>query len=337
LIGMSDTTGRRRGRKRPAVVTLTLNPAIDVSFSVDKLTPGQKLRCHDLRRDAGGGGINVARAIRRLDGDALAVFPAGGPVGEQLTRLLRREHTPVLAIPVGGETREDFTAEDRATGAEYRFVMPGPRLKPAEWAAAVEAALAASPQVLVASGSLPAGAPVSLYARLAEKVRARDVRLALDAAGPALRHGLAAGAWLVKPNLEELAALRGGPLPDLESRLAACRDLVRGGKAQIVALSMGPEGALIVSADEAWRAAAPQITPVSTVGAGDSFMGGLVHALSRDLPLAEALRWAVAAGSAALMAPGTQLCRLSDVQALLPRIRPERLAVSATPPRPAAA
>jgi 6-phosphofructokinase 2 len=327
---------RRPSRWRAAIVTLTLNPAVDVSFAVDRLTPGPKLRCRDVRRDPGGGGLNVARVIRRLGGKALAVFPAGGATGEQLQTLLRRERTPHMAIPIAGETREDYTAEERATGAEYRFVTPGPRLKAAEQAAVIAAAFAdPPPRVLVASGSLPAGAPAGLYGRLATAARARGVRLALDASGPALRQGLTAGVWLTKPNLEELASLTGGPLPDLDARLAACRSLVRQGQAEIVALSMAAEGALIVSADGAWRAAAPRITPVSTVGAGDSFMGGLVLALSRRLAVPEALRWAVAAGSAALMAPGTQLCRAADVQALLPRIKPEPL--SATPPRPAAA
>jgi 6-phosphofructokinase 2 len=324
---MGSAAERPRPGPRAAVVTLTLNPALDVSFNVDGVEPGPKLRCHDVRHDPGGGGVNVARVIRRLGGRALAVFAAGGAAGGQLQTLLRRERTPHLAIPIAGETREDFTAKDLATGEEYRFVTPGPRLTRPEQAAALAAALGAGPppRFLAASGSLPPGAPVGLYGRLATAARARGLRFALDSSGPALRQGLAAGVWLVKPNLEELAALMGGPLPDLPVRLAACRELVRAGRAEIVALSMGPEGAMIVSADEAWLAASPRISPVSTVGAGDSFLGGLIHALSRKRPAPDALRFAVAAGAAALTAPGAQLAHAKDVETLLPRVRAERL------------
>ncbi len=326
------------------VVTLTMNPAIDLCATVDRLDPTRKLRCRDLRRDPGGGGINVARALRRLGGRAVAVFPAGGPAGARLEAMLRAERAPHRTLSIAGETREDFTAQVAATGEQYRFILPGPRLSRAECAAVFDllGALQPKPQLLVASGSLPPGAPISFYGRVATFARGAGLRLALDAAGPALRHGLAAGVWLVKPNLAELEELAGAALPDLESRLGACRRLVEDGAAEIVALSMGADGALLVGAEEAWFAPAPRIAPLSTVGAGDSFTAGLVRALANGAPAPSALAMAVAAGSAALLAPGTQLCRAADVQSLLARIRPELAwragtPSSATRPRPAAA
>jgi 6-phosphofructokinase 2 len=327
----------------PGAVTLTMNPAIDLCATVDRLAPTRKLRCHDLRRDPGGGGINVARAMRRLGGRALAVFPAGGPTGARLEAMLRAERAPHRALRIAGETREDFTAQVAATGEQYRFVLPGPRVSRAECAAVLDllGALQPKPQILVASGSLPPGAPISFYGRLAAFARGEGIRLALDAAGPALRHGLAAGVWLVKPSLAELEELAAAALPDLESRLGACRRLVETNAAELVALSMGAEGALLVDADEAWLAPAPRIAPLSTVGAGDSFTAGLVRALASGAATPSALAEAVAAGSAALLAPGTQLCRPADVQSLLKRIRPAlvwRAGVpSATRRRPAAA
>ncbi len=326
-----------RGAPRPLIATLTPNPALDVSFTVEGVSAGRKLRCHDVRRDPGGGGLNVARVIRRLGGRTLASFPAGGPIGKQLEAMVRAERVPYVAQQIAGETREDFTAEDRVNQTEYRFVLPGPRLRRSEANALLEAAagLTPTPAVLVASGSLPPGAPVTFYGRLASAARAAGARLALDTAGAPLERALAQGVWLVKPNLDELETLVRHPLPDADARLAACATLVDSGRCQVVALSMGSQGALLVTADEAWRAAAPMISPLSTVGAGDSFMAALVMALAAGVNAPDALRRAVAAGSAALMAPGAQLCRAADVQALENRIRLEP--VSATRSRPPAA
>jgi 6-phosphofructokinase 2 len=310
------------------IVTLTLNPSVDVTFAVDRIEPGRKLRGHDLRHDPGGGGVNVARVLRRLGHPVLAVTPVGGPTGERLTSLLKAEKVPFQAVAVHGETREDFTAVDAATGEEYRFVLPSARMKACEWNEAVAAATGAAEPggVLVASGSLPTGAPANLYATLAATARAMGVRLALDASGPALKAALAEGVWLVKPNLDELRDLTGLPLEDEPSRLAACRDLVRQGAAQWVALSMGSAGALLVSGDQAWRVAAPMITAVSTVGAGDSFLAGLVGALAAEASAPEALRRGVAAGAASLQAPGTQLCRPAEVEKLSRRLCAESIA-----------
>ncbi|HWA63579.1 MAG TPA: PfkB family carbohydrate kinase, partial [Caulobacteraceae bacterium] len=191
----------------PLIATLTVNPAVDVSAEVDRLEPERKLRCEAVRHDPGGGGVNVARVIRRLGGDALAVLAAGGDAGARLSRLLAAEGVETRAVPIAGETREDFTALDRSSGRQYRFVLPGPQLARAELQRIVSqtVGLTPKPSVVVASGSLPPGAPPDLYGRLARRLARRGVRMALDASGPALAAGLAAGVWLAKPNLRELA------------------------------------------------------------------------------------------------------------------------------------
>lgn len=309
------------------VVTLTLNPALDVATSVAKVEPVHKLRCGAPRFDPGGGGINVARVVHRLGGSALCVYPAGGSTGERLTSLLEAEGAPAAPVAIAGETRESFNVTDRADGSEYRFVLPGPQLSARELERCLEDAVAAAHRggFLVASGSLPPGAPPGTLGDLAKRARAGGLRLVVDTSGPALAAALTGGVHLVKPNLRELSDHLGAPLPDAASRLQACRDLIASGAAEIVALSLGAEGALLVSAQEAWTVAAVAIRPASTVGAGDSFLAGLVWALSQDMGLADALRHGAAAGAATLLSPGTELCRRDEVLALAARISPARL------------
>ncbi|MDQ0464375.1 6-phosphofructokinase 2 [Caulobacter ginsengisoli] len=309
------------------IVTLTPNPALDLSTAVDRVEPVRKLRCEAARFDPGGGGVNVARVVHRLGGAVQAIYPAGGPAGARLTTLLAREGLASGAVPIAGETRESFTVTDRGDGAEYRFVLPGPSLSPAEWRACLNAVLARAPAggLVVVSGSLPPGVPPSALADLARRVRESGLRLAADSSGPALAAVLEAGVWLVKPSLRELCELTGLPLPDLATRLAACRALIAAGSAEIVALSLGDEGALLVTANEAFSARALAVRPVSTVGAGDSFLGGLLWGITRDLPMADCLRQAMAAGAAALLSPGTGLCRPEDVQRLAGEVEVERL------------
>lgn len=305
------------------IVTVTINPAIDVATSVERVEPSVKLRCGPARRDAGGGGVNVARVVRRLGGATLAILPVGGLTGQRLVQLLEAEGVPMVAVPIAGDTREDFTAIERSTGREYRFVLEGPHLSWAEWRACLDAAVQPGDgtAIVVASGSLPPGAPADFHSRLAANARKAGDRLVLDVAGPALAAALRQGVYMVKPNLRELRDLTGESLDDDPARLAAARALITAGGADVVALTMGDQGALLVTADRAWRAPALPIAPVSSVGAGDSFLGGMVYALSVGQALEDALRLGLACGSAALLSPGTGLCEPDMVRRLLPQAR----------------
>lgn len=305
------------------IVTVTINPAIDVSTSVERIESSVKLRCGPARRDAGGGGVNVARVVHRLGGDALAILPVGGLTGRLLVQLIEAEGVPMMAIPVAGETREDFTAVETSTGREFRFVLEGPHLAWSEWQACLDAAVQPGdgPAIVVASGSLPPGAPADFHQRLAANARAAGDRVALDVSGPALARALGHGVYLIKPNLRELQDLTGERLDDDAARLAAARAIIGGGGAEVVALTLGDQGAMLVTADRAWRAGALPIAPVSSVGAGDSFLGGMVHALARGQDLDDAFRMALACGSAALLSPGTGLCQPDVVLRLLPQVR----------------
>ncbi len=303
----------------PHIATLTMNPAIDVSTDTETVEPDRKLRCDESRRDPGGGGINVARVAGRLGAEVSAIYPTGGLTGRLLEKLVSEEGVHSVAVPVRGETREDFTVYDRTADTQYRFVMPGPHLSPHEWRACLHAvrALRTWPDLFCASGSLPPGAPEDFYARVAKTAAASGVKLALDTSGPALRHALEAGVYLLKPNLRELRELTGLGLDDDGARAAACRTLIGRGAAEVVALSLGSEGALLVTAETAWRATAAPIHAVSTVGAGDSFLGGMLWAHSTGAPLHEAFRHGVAAGSATVLSHGTGLGRPEDHHRLL--------------------
>ncbi|AJY39751.1 1-phosphofructokinase family hexose kinase [Burkholderia humptydooensis] len=300
----------------PEIVTVTPNPAIDVATSVERVTDTRKLRCGPARRDPGGGGINVARVLTRLGADCSAVYLAGGDTGLALHGLLADECVHASCVDIAGETRENFSVHETSTGREFRFVLPGPALAPDEWPRCVDALarLADASRYLVMSGSLPPGMPDDCYGRLARLANARGVRAVVDTSGPALAAALEAGVYLVKPSLGELRALTGLPLEDDDARLAAARAIVGSRRAQIVALTLGDAGALVVSRDEAVRLPGVKVAVRSAIGAGDSFVAGLVDALNRGASVADASRYALAAASASLLSVGTALCAKDDVE-----------------------
>lgn len=309
------------------IVTLTMNPAVDLYTTTDRVEPTHKLRCGPALVHPGGGGINVARVVARLGGDVLAVFPAGGIDGERLRQLLASERLPVDPVAIAGETRESFSVHEASGDLEYRFVLPGPTLGGAEWQSCLDRVLAsaAGSRFVVASGSLPPGVPEDFYARLARLLAARGLPLLLDTSGPPLAAAIEAGVHLVKPSLRELRELTGRALEDAGAQRAACEEVIRRGGAQLVALSRGAQGAMLVSADAAWEADALQVPVASTIGAGDSFLGGLVWALERGEPPARAFVQAMAASAAALLARGTGLCTAADVERLAREVRMRRL------------
>ena len=306
----------------PDIVTLTINPAIDIFVNVGHVEPTRKLRCSAPKRDPGGGGINVARVAHRLGSNVAAIYPIGGAIGKLLHRLMERETMHSLVTPSHVETRENFTAYEEESGLQYRFVLPGSTLHRAEWEACLDklASLPGKPKFVVASGSVPPGVPDDFFARAVRHAKALGAKTVIDTSGPALKAALDEGVTLIKPNLVELIELIGAPLNSDAERIAACRKFAAHGRAEAVALTLGEQGALLVTATQAWRAQPMAIEVVSAVGAGDSFLGGMVAALASGKPLEQAFRVAVAAGSAAVLSPGTELCREADVKRLLPEV-----------------
>lgn len=309
-----------------SIVTVTLNPAVDVSTSVERIEPEHKLRCSEERRDPGGGGVNVARVVRRFGGDVLALYPAGGAIGALLNATLAAEQVPTRSIPIAGTTRESFTVAERESGREFRFVLPGPHLDATVFQTLLTALkTAAAPAFVVLSGSLPPGAPVDAYAQLARIAADRGAKVALDASGAALKEALACGVYLVKPSVRELEEFCGRPLPNLDSIVGAANSLIDSKRAEIVIVTMGARGALLVTlAQTLWADALP-VAVVGTVGAGDSFLGAMVYRLDRGDNIADAFRLGVAAATASLLVAGTQLCDPETVLSLVESVRLQEL------------
>ena len=301
------------------IVTFTMNPSIDVSLSVERVAPFHKLRCAAERRDPGGGGINVARVMKRFGADVTAMYPIGGALGQLLRRLVDQEGIPGLTTPISAETREDFTVHERATDLQYRFVLPGPQLTEQEWRACLAAfsSLDQRARFVVGSGSLPPGVPDDFYGRVAQAVKRTGGKIVIDTSGPPLRAALQTGVYLIKPSLNEFRILMGKLLETQTDWIEACRSLVNNGYAEIVALTLGEQGALLVTRDQVLRAQALPVTPVSVVGAGDSFLGAMIWSLASGHTVETAFRYGVAAGSAALLMHGTELCQREDTERLV--------------------
>ena len=301
----------------PTVVTLTLNPAIDKSISVEKVVPERKLRSDRPVLEPGGGGINVARVLSELGVRASAHWTRGGPNGARLEALLDAmglEHHPVV---IEDETRENLIVFERATGQQFRFGTPGPVLSELELEALAGRVAAMSPSTpyLVLSGSLPEGVPDDTYARLAQAAPS-GCRVVLDTSGAALQRGLDTHLFLVKPNVRELGQLAGRPIESDDQVRDVARALIARGMVEVVVTSLGPGGAMATTVDQHWHVRAPTVAIRSAVGAGDSMVGGIVAALAAGRPLREAIRDGVAAGAAAVTTDGTQLCRRADVERL---------------------
>jgi 6-phosphofructokinase 2 len=296
------------------VVTVTLNPTIDGASQAEAVRPTHKIRTTGERYDPGGGGINVARVIAELGGAAVPVYLAGGAAGAVLHEMMRDRGFAQHAVPIGGHTRISLAVFERVSGFEYRFVPEGPEVSREEWRRCREVIESLEFDWLVASGSLPRGLDAGCYAELARLAADRGARFVLDTSGPSLGAALEAGrVHLAKPSLGEFRALIGRPLEQAEDIAAAAQDLVRGGRLDLLTVTMGHDGALLATADGVTALRPPQLPVHSATGAGDSFLGGMVWALASGRSPQEAFVVGVAAGAAAVLTPGTELCLESDI------------------------
>ncbi|WP_242928244.1 1-phosphofructokinase family hexose kinase [Pontibacter vulgaris] len=297
------------------VITITVNPALDKSTSVQQVVPDKKLRCKEPRYEAGGGGINVARAMKKLGGEAWAWFLAGGPAGDRLITLLNEEQVESLVIPSKNWTRENLLVIDESNGAQYRFGMPGPETSEAEWRACLDKLekLDEQPDFVVASGSLAPGMPDDFYFQLAQMARQKGFKLIVDTSGEALLKAAGEGVYLLKPNLGELAALAGKEHISAMEQEVIAKQILDEGKCQVLVVSLGPRGAMLATKDQGIHyVVPPTVKQQSAVGAGDSMVAGMVLSLIKGFSLEEMVRYGVAAGTAATMTTGSELCRRED-------------------------
>lgn len=304
-----------------SILTVTFSPCIDKSSTTPFLLPVKKLRCTHPRIEPGGGGINVAKAITRLGGNVLAVYPAGGYTGKALNNLMKSQGIPTHFVETGVETRENVVILETSNNNQYRFVMPAVSLLQTEWEALIRAIekMAASGFIVI-SGSMPENSPGDLFDRVTRIASAANAKLVVDTSGRSLEQALSAGVYMIKPNLSELAKLVNRASIDMTEAGREAQRLVHAGHCEIVLVSLGDKGAILVTGDTIKRIPAPDVTSQSTVGAGDSMVAGMVLSLSTGRTPEEAATYAVACGTAATLRPGTELCRKEDVEELLQRM-----------------
>lgn len=300
------------------IVTLTLNPTVDKSTTVDKIVPDHKLRCDAPKFEPGGGGINVSRALKRLGLESLAVFPASGPAGTLLQHLLTQEGIEQHPITTINWTRENFIVVDTSTNQQYRFGMPGREISSDEQNLILETlqALHPAPDFLVISGSLPPGIDPEFLVDIVRMAHANGTKVVVDTSGPALERVVQEGVYLIKPNIGELCRMAGVSELDSAAVGEAAKSLIRAGKCEIIVVSMGPQGACLVTEDFVDHVPAPTVKRRSTVGAGDSMVAGMISALANGQSAREAVRLGVACGTAATMNSGTELFKRPDVEKL---------------------
>jgi 6-phosphofructokinase 2 len=233
------------------IVTITLNPAIDKSSRVQNVVAEKKLYCKPPRFEPGGGGVNVSRAIKKLGGESMLLYPAGGLTGEKLKELLNEEDLVHRSFPIDGIIRESLVILEESTGQQYRFGMPGPELQPKEWEQFLAhlSVIKPAPDYLVASGSLPPGVPADFYAQLARVGKDRGAKVIVDTSGEALEKACREGVYMIKPNIGEFRKLAGKNIKEESQIKAEAQNMVEKGLFQVLIISLGAAGALMVTKD----------------------------------------------------------------------------------------
>lgn len=303
------------------ILTITLNPAVDLAVTVPRVIAGPKLRCSAPIVNPGGGGINVSRAIARLGGSSRPLVAMAGTMGDMLRSLLLAEGLEPIVVQVPGETRQSLAVTDAGTGEQYRFILPGPiwYAEDTEQVLAAIAEAAHSAGNVVLSGSMPAEAPVDLPVRAADVLAERNVRFCVDTSGASLARLAAAprpGMYLLRLDQTEAEGAFETTLTTVREAADLAGRLVINGVAEVVVLGLGAEGSVLVSKDLRLSCRPPEVPVKSTTGAGDSLMGALVLSLARNEKLGTALRWGVAAAAAAVMTEATRLCTRNDTERL---------------------
>lgn len=297
------------------IITITLNPALDKSISVPELVPEKKLRALSAKVEPGGGGINVSRALKKLGVASEAILFSGGYTGKTLEALLTKEAVAFAAIATAGDTRENFVVFDEDEQLQYRFGMPGEVIAENELGNLLHhLSDYTDVDYIVLSGSLPPGTTTAVFHQVATIAKQLNAKLIVDTSGDALKVAMKEGVYLIKPNLRELASLIGKEWIDHAAIITTARQVIASGSCEAMAVSMGAEGAMLITATEHFQTVAPKAPVLSTVGAGDSMVAGMLAALTKGWGWEQVLQYGVAAGSAATLHKGTELCSLADTE-----------------------
>ncbi len=291
-----------------------MNPVLDKSTYADFIVPEKKTRCSQPKYEPGGGGINVSRAIKKLGGESVAFFLSGGDNGKKIEQLLKEEGVDFQATEIGDNTRENLMIFDNKTGNQYRFVMPGPKVDAKCWKSILKSIeeISPKPHYLVASGSLPPGVPDDFYAKVASFAKKNDIRMVLDTSGPAMQLALEEGVHMVKPNLREMAEMLGKEVVTGMELEDAAKEFLNKEYCSVLIISLGSKGAMMARQNVVEYVVPPAMPVVSAVGAGDSMVAGVITGCMKGFWPEQAVRYGVAAGTAAAMTPGSELCRKED-------------------------
>jgi len=310
------------------IATITPNPCIDLSLSVDELLKDDANRVRELKKYAGGKGICVSRVLRRLGDDPLTITMLGGHAGREVRHLLDREGVRSWVVSLRAETRTNVIVYERDDSSLTRLHMRGPAVERTELEELEGLIRGLPPRIRYVSmgGSLLPGFPEDFYARVTEELRGRGIKVVLDSDEEDLRMGLEARPFMIKPNRYELARLVGRELPSQSDILDAARGIRERG-VELVVVSLGGEGAIAVGADQAVKAVPPPVrNKKSTVGSGDSLVAAMLFQITRGVAdLGEILSLGVAAGTATALTPGTELCYPDDVYRILEKVELQRL------------
>jgi len=306
------------------IVTLTLNPAIDRILSVDRLAFEDRAYINSTRESAGGRGINASYVIHSFGAQTLAVLPSGGDSGKRLETYLRGFGYRVAVVPIANEIRTNFTITDRQ-GLTVNLNEKGPELAEAELTRierVVRRALAGASWLMIC-GSLPPGVPVSFYARMIDIARQRKVKTLLRAGGDALREGIEARPTVAAPNQPEAERLLGRMLLTRTHYFEAAERLRSMGPESVI-ISLGSRGAVGAFPSGLLEALAPRVDAVSPIGAGDALTAAYVWSMRRKSNAADALRWAVAAGTASARLPGMSFATLPQTREIYRQVEVRR-------------
>ena len=305
------------------ILTITPNPSIDYLFEAEKLQWDDANRVEMPRVRAGGQGINLTRAARALGGESVALAFFGGDSGAQLKAMLAAEGTPFIDVPIAADTRVFFGVRETATGRSMLVNARGPILAAADRARLLsrvrQACVELNPAWVVCSGSVPRGMGDDVYAEIADLAHGHALRFVVDCDGEQLSNAVARGCDLIAPNQHEAERLSYLSIADVNAAVGAAASL-RSVAAEVF-LKLGPLGAVASSRAGTWVAHGPQLSSGSAVGAGDAFLAALLVGKENGAPLEEALRSAVAAGTAVLLSRGSDLITRSDYDSMLREVK----------------
>ncbi len=308
------------------IVTVTLNPSVDRLIYVKQLVAHDTNRILRIEEDVGGKGVNVARVLRRLDVPVTATGFLGGRTGRYIQRELQEEEgVPCDFVWVRGETRINLAIQEEDGSPPTSLNERGPAISEEDLEKLIGKvrALAQGAKYVVLGGSLPPGVPADIYATLVQVAGDSGARVALDADGEPLLHGLTAKPFLIKPNEMETERLLGRAVDTLDDAGRAAQELHRRG-VPVVIVSIGEKGAAVACDDGCWVAVPPQIRAVSTVGSGDSMVAGFLSVLIRQGTIEDAIRWGTAAGAATAMTDGSDIGTAEQIRALLEQVEVRR-------------